>query len=257
MADNPNHQDRSGGDSNSSSAEDHKITVAIDSFKRSYEAAQRQRGEHEGRSLKWTRRTAVAAITYTFFTGLIIIASGYSVYEAQRAVEVASRAADAATKQAAIAENTEKRQLRACVFVAATTMHDFVATKKPFVKVRIRNFGQTPAYEVTVDLGINLRDLTALGSFADPGHQSPPTPLGPGVDIHPILTADRTLDEPAIAAITANRSAYFVFGIIRYKDAFGKAHWSRVRWIFGADELADGSGSVGLYREGNDSDQDP
>src|ERR1700730_14298144 len=80
MAENPDHQGRAGDDRNGSSSEDQKIAVAINSFKRSYKTAQRQRGEHDGKSLKWTRRTAVAAITYTFLTTLIVVAAGYTVY---------------------------------------------------------------------------------------------------------------------------------------------------------------------------------
>jgi hypothetical protein len=185
------------------------------------------------------------------------LAGIYSAIQAWRAVDAANRAVKAATRQAAISEDTEKRQLRAYIFVAAATMHDFVVPKKPFANVRVRNFGQTPAYDVTTDLGISLKSLAALGSFADPGHPSPPTPLGPGVDLHPILTADDLLTESTIAAIKADRSSYFIFGIIRYKDAFRKDHWTRVRWVFGAKDLAEGNGSVSLYPEGNDADQDP
>jgi hypothetical protein len=65
------------------------------------------------------------------------------------------------------------------------------------------------------------------------------------------------LDEPTIAAVKNGSLAYFVYGTITYKDTFGRDHWTKIRSLFGAVELAAGGGSLTLYREGNDADRDP
>jgi hypothetical protein len=208
-----------------------------------------------GASVRWTRGATIASIIYVFLTAAILFASIHSVIQGRRAVHAAIRAADAATDQAKIAEDTEKRQLRPYVFINTTTMRDFVVGEKPNAKMEVKNTGQTPGFDVVFDLGITLRNFSHLGSFDDPGHPSPPTPIGPSVSLWPIGTATDPLDETIIAAIKNGNAAYFVFGTITYKDAFGKDHWTKIRWIFGAAELADGSGAMSIYREGNDADR--
>jgi hypothetical protein len=155
MTENPDHQDRDRDDRNGSSAEDHKIAIAIDSFKRSYETAQKQRGEDDGKSLKWTRRMAVASLIYTGLTGLIIIASIYSVHEAQKAVKIAGR-------QANISEDTEKRQLRAYVISnkthAVTYGYKFANSIQLWTIFSIvENIGNTPTRN------LEMRGMTEHG----------------------------------------------------------------------------------------------
>jgi hypothetical protein len=207
----------------------HQIAEALKSYADQRAAAEAKNSKHNHRVRQWGRVSAVGALVYTLITALIFIASIRSIQEARRATHAAGRAADAATAQAKVAEDTEKRQLRAYVFVAAATMRNFAMPNMPNIIVRVKNFGQTPAYEVTMDLGISLIDLAAPGTFDDPGHPSPPTPIGPGVDVKPILTANEHLDDRIIGAVKAGRSAYFAYGTIKYKDAFGEGHWTKVR----------------------------
>jgi hypothetical protein len=255
MSDSPPDQSAPAGGGNDPAAEQiERVAAAFDAYATNQKSTEAKHAKHNRKIRWWTRIAAVSAIGYTLITLVILVATIRSIQESHRAVGAANRAADAASRQGGIAEDTEKRQLRAYVFVAAATPHDFVVSRTPYVDVRVRNFGQTPAYEATMDLAIRLKQLVDPGSFTDPGHPSPPAPIAPGVDVHPLPRTEEPLSNLIISDIRANRVAYFIFGIIRYKDAFQKAHWTRVRWIIGATELADGS--VSIYREGNDADQD-
>lgn len=177
MEEKPEGQPQGCNPRNRSSSEQHQIAVAIDSLKRSYDASDSNRQKNDRQSLKWTRRTAKAAIAYTIMTALLLAAGVYSAIQAWRALNAANqsaeaardsvsiansavaearRAADAATKQAAIAEDTEKRQLRAYVIFTNAVADLPKENTIPTVHSVFDNIGQTPAYRASWTSGINV-----------------------------------------------------------------------------------------------------
>ena len=96
MNDNPNEESASAHGSENGAPDEDTIAGAINSLKRSYETASNESGENERQHIIWARRTTKAAIAYTVLTFLLLLASGYSVYETIQAVSEAGRGADAA-----------------------------------------------------------------------------------------------------------------------------------------------------------------
>jgi hypothetical protein len=92
-----------------------QVAVTLDSYAGDRKAADDQTAEHNGKIHWWTRAGTIGSWIYTFITALVLIASIRSIQEARRATHYASKAAEAATKQAIVAADTEKRQLRAYV----------------------------------------------------------------------------------------------------------------------------------------------
>jgi hypothetical protein len=164
MQEKPESQSEGPNPSNSGSAEQHQVAVAIDALKRSYEADQQHRSEQDRKSLKYARRTSWTAIVYTILTAILLGAGIYSALQAWRAVDAANRsaqaaadsigaanrAAKAATRQAEIAEDTEHRQLRAYLYAGFSALTNLIGDKPPEVTVHVRHGGETPAYRVMV-----------------------------------------------------------------------------------------------------------
>jgi hypothetical protein len=149
---------------------------------------------------------------------------------------------------------SEERQLRAYVSIERGRL-DYpqeVGNLTPTAKLIIKNFGQTPAYEVCFE--------TFLGIFELPSSPEPPTlagrrtqlTLGPGattsvVVIYPVDPTDAWKRQ-----IRQELAAVFVVGLITYRDAFGKARRTPFQLMqtgahFGTDRLV-------ACEDGNDAD---
>jgi hypothetical protein len=135
-----------GGGGQRGAPEEHEIAVAINALKRSFETANNaQQEQHENQS-KWTRRTAAAAIIYTFLTSVLLGTSGYTAYEA-------TIASGAATKQAVIADDAEHRQLRAYISLDGANITKFDDAAPTEGRLVFKNYGSTPAYKVRAIFG--------------------------------------------------------------------------------------------------------
>src|SRR6516225_40664 len=180
MQEKPARQPKGSNPSNSSPSEQQQIAIEIDALERSYDTSENNRQKHDRESLKWTRRTAKAAIAYTVVTALLLAAGIYSTIQAWRAVDAANRsaeaakdsvtaanrAADAAAAQTRIAEDTEKHQLRAYAYAKPPPqgVQNVVAGGKVLAVIAVRNSGQTPAY--------HLRMRGNTGKVFGPSHLS-------------------------------------------------------------------------------------
>ena len=109
MADSdPKTENGSGGDK--PAAEHREIAVAIETLRENYQSTQRNRADHDAKTLLWARVAGIGVSIYTLLTLVIVAASIYSATQAKIS-------ADAARLSAATAQDTEKRQLRAYVGV--------------------------------------------------------------------------------------------------------------------------------------------
>jgi hypothetical protein len=88
---NPKNQGKeTGQQEEGTNANNRKLKTSIDTLTNAINA---QRAEQkEGDQQKWSKRTAIAAITYTTFTFLIMIVSGYQSYLTRQATIVSQRA---------------------------------------------------------------------------------------------------------------------------------------------------------------------
>jgi len=114
---------------------------------------------------------------------------------------------------------TAKRQLRAYVFGNGSRFS--LVTPSPggdmqiHVHYRFKNSGQTPAYNTSMWTKLDIFDAGArqfsqhigIGNFV----------IGPGAN-----SEGRPLTYPELADIRAEKKAIFIWGEIKYEDAFGK-----------------------------------
>jgi hypothetical protein len=125
--------------------------------------------------------------------------------------------------------NTDRAQLRAYVMVAATADTRIISGAIPQVKIRIKNFGQTPAHNVKVATHTQFTEFPFADEFefADPAAQFG-RPLGPQDDFSLLVTWDGcTVTPEKIGALVDNRWALRMNAKVTYEDIFDKQHETR------------------------------
>jgi hypothetical protein len=186
-------------------------------------------------------------------TGLLFIATavlGYFTYQLRTTTKTA----------VGDAERKSKQQLRAYVNVKRLWVDRSDGRQSIFVK--IRNFGQTPAYKLTSVLRAGLKpypfDNANCVTFPIVDAITTRYPLAPGnvTDIRP--KEDVEIDEMGIPhtpqedAMLAEAAAVWVVGKITYMDAFGSYRTTNVRYYAPRDEWKKGAFIADV--EGNDCD---
>jgi hypothetical protein len=176
----------------------------------------------------------------------------------------AEEAADTAKIQAEVARDTLKtmqdtaeRQLRAYVFVeSAQIVNVLDGSGSPEAHVVIKNYGQTPAYELvsgfamdqypsppTLNLSVDDADFGIGGKTA--------MALGPGCESFSITPSKKPSVPPEIRNEIINGTwIAYVYGEIRYKDVFGNRQTTEYRLMTGGPVGVRGSQLVGCD-EGN------
>jgi hypothetical protein len=154
------------------------------------------------------------------------------------------------------AEQTAERQLRAYVVAEAASIRDADSSQSFGVTVVIHNFGQTPAYKYATSLNVQLveastNSITEL--LTNPKSQQTQASIGPGA----IILANSTLRAFAPAeraALASGTTTLFVFGEIRYTDAFGAARYTRFRYLYGHPYALGEDGALPMAETGNEAD---
>jgi hypothetical protein len=147
---------------------------------------------------------------------------------------------------------TSRRQLRAYLFVETGDIINVATPFEPTPEgqepprgakrwpkmgpaaiMRVRNTGQTPAYDVLNWAAIELREYP----LASPPPVRPPPnknttsfTVGANVIITKNVFITDPLTEEEVAALRANTKAIWVFGEIVYKDAFGRKRFTKYRY---------------------------
>jgi hypothetical protein len=137
--------------------------------------------------------------------------------------------------------DTEERQLRAYVFAEAKSFQRGIAragagivppTQQWRYEIKFMNSGQTPAYEFTQFTFSDVFDEpVSEADFVPSGPEKPisKAPLPPGHAVnthgtHPVSAADA-------GDISAGRKGFYVFGEIRYIDAFKRQRAVTFRFV--------------------------
>jgi hypothetical protein len=238
------------------------MAAAFEAYTRQNEATEAKTAKHNRKIRRWTRVATTFAIAYTLVTGVILGASIRSVHEARRAVSVANRAADAATRQASIAEDTEKRQLRAYV-VAASIGHleNFVPNGTLHATVTFENVGQTPVYSGKWKSGFGILPYPQSEEPTWPDCQSIIKEEGGftsffGRQTTPDKTASWQLTQGYIDRVNAKDRAIYFLGRFCYEDIFTVPHHTDFCFVW------TGNGQGGLNEpdychKGNYGDRSP
>jgi hypothetical protein len=188
--------------------------------------------------------TATATIVLAFLT-LVLAGATLFLYLATRSLVRG-------------AEDTAERQLRAYVSVDKARVIGVNGSQQPKAHVVIKNYGQTPAYELLHWTGMEVETWPHPDNFDFVLGTLAKHTLGPGAFIHGYQ--DRFLKGPPRALTTEQHAglrdksmALYVFGEIRYKDAFRKTRFTKYKMMIGGPVGMDESGALVTCEEGNDA----
>jgi hypothetical protein len=135
---------------------------------------------------------------------------------------------------------TTRAQLRAYVMVETATTLDF--GPRPKAQVVLRNFGKTPAHDLTI--------WTSVEVAVDPLSEKPAAPVGRGP---PLVrwTPHLVSSWCEIAGVQRGKAGFYVFGQAKYDDVFEKNHTTDFCFIYGGRDGCHPKGAMAQYRDWN------
>ena len=181
-----------------------------------------------GRTLHWTKKAAYYA--------------DKTLQEASRTADAAIKSNDAARESASISRETMIRDLRAYILMNTPTFEygggDTFRFKTPFT-----NYGKTPAYATLLEFTTFVAEYPippVKASEYDPFQRerrrisfgsSPPV----NSPTNSVFIDSFALTQPEKDMIANNTGAYFLGGIMHYKDVFKKDRWARFLYLVKPD----------------------
>ena len=176
--------------------------------------------------------------------------------EMQASLRIAQESADAAKKMAVTMEDTAERQLRAYALVSHVKI---VNDPEPghsgqWVYIEIRNFGQTPATDISYSADMQIREMPLLPPLLviDPlikrqtvGVLPPDDPFVARIEI-PLLEGNGDGHD-----IVQGTHALYVFGKFRYKDAFNRERDTPFCYMRSGEHW-NSDGQLEICQDGND-----
>ena len=193
--------------------------------------------------------TAVSTIIIALFTITLYIATS-GLLQAARDDGVLTR------ESIDDARESSERQLRAYVDIDQIFFDQNPSNKESgwFILVILKNFGSTPALElsVKVETSLGLRDEAEEFPFTDNAHTHPKSRIPPGH--HATATAPPRIPPGLSGFNTVARSGEFAYawGEVEYADAFGRRWWFRFQHVC---RFRNNSGSFAQCEGGNIPEQ--
>lgn len=189
-----------------------------------------------------SKKTDDAIAEYTkwlaIFTLFLVLATIGLFISGERNVEVARESANAARRSAEAAKNavelsdkTAERQLRAYVYIKDATMIHGGDNEVWEADITLRNFGQTPAYEVTSPCSFFPTMKAEKYTFKEPPKDLVlvPSDMGPGQELHILVASDKPVAPADAALFRRGDAVIFVYGSVKYRDAFGHPRFTDFR----------------------------
>lgn len=210
--------------------------------------AQRRMADAADRQVYWTRSGFLGALTVSILDLVLLSAT---LMAAVWAGLQAKRAANAGWAAISDTRQTTYVELRAYLTWETGAIsfdgHDFQ------LEIQIRNTGQTPAYNVTYELSHDVYDVPEDEiTFGQPDVRDGKSILGPGA-IFPIAIKWPEEDRASYTLINAWQiHSIYVWGRIKFKDAYGRAQWTIFRYRTGAYE-SPGKWQLHACKNGNDA----
>ncbi|WP_415013724.1 hypothetical protein [Brevundimonas sp.] len=134
------------------------------------------------------------------------------------------RAANSAEEIVDVTRRSAERQMRAYLSIRRVQIEDFKVGEYPKVTIDLRNTGQTPAKRISarIDMRRSNKWEDERASFQNPVHTSR-LEIGGQCDTSQTLAADLiALTDDQEIGFMAGEWGYAVFGLITYRDVFGK-----------------------------------
>jgi hypothetical protein len=154
------------------------------------------------------------------------------------------------------AEETTERQLRAYVFVDAVEIRNFGTQHPPAAAYRVKNTGQTPAYELRNHATIAIGPFP-FTDFPRATWIESSTSLGPGCEVETGIAAPNPLTTERQAAVVNGSLAIYVSCQMCYWDVFRKVErFTNYRGFYRGNGITPVAGSIlplSQTAEGNDA----
>jgi hypothetical protein len=148
-----------------------------------------------------------------------LIVTGLAFSGAVLGVYIAYKAYLTAVKQVDVASDTEKRQLRAYVFLSS------ISIDGQYIKAKMKNEGQTAAFNIThwwtarsFHLPVAHSDLLEYQDTI-PGFSVDLGPQGDH-DLNPIGELTNKVTQSDVTAADQGKEEIYVWGLIKYRDIF-------------------------------------
>ena len=152
------------------------------------------------------------------------------------------------------ADDTARRQLRAYVHIDEATIKSTKFAECPIITLIAKNFGKTPAYRVEWRTGFeffsSLKEDDLPAPITERGH----APLGPTASVIRVEQWRDSFGEETIRQMKTGTGALYVWGILKYKDAFDDPHTTAYRLKYEMTFNAEGLPVLGTCAKGNDAD---
>jgi hypothetical protein len=173
------------------------------------------------RTLEWIDAERVIA-AFTVILGLVTGILGLATWKLWRSTDRLVKGA----------EDTASRQLRA--YVLAKNCKVTRENGKSKLRVKVQNYGQTPAHELKIWLGYRLRTYPPTDEFWSRKQTIKQSvySLGPD-DFTESFTDGSDIDEKIDADLKSGVAVIYGVGSISYVDIFGKTQTGEFRFGFG------------------------
>ncbi|MDO8296057.1 MAG: hypothetical protein Q7T19_06415 [Caulobacter sp.] len=221
--------------------------------KKAPDYTERREQERDGRSEAdlHAQRALVGLTIIQVFVGAFGLWLIWGTLKATRdAVREANDATKIASKALAITEIASDRQLRA--YIGISDIKAAPSDGVIMVKVLIKNYGQTPAYDVHAYAGGWFGPFPSRGGHIKGG---PPAKQVSGIPMAPTGTEELYCEiDPGgdAASVWAGHSGIYAYGYITYMDAFGKEREFRFSYR-GTESTVMERGELRACVEGNSS----
>jgi hypothetical protein len=150
------------------------------------------------------------------------------------------------------AEASSKMQLRAYLGPSESFITGVAVGERPVVETTIRNFGQTPALKVRHWAVAKVLDPTS-GRFERGAPGNGERTINPGRDGLMIRSSvAEAISEEAMARIKLGTAAVCLYGVVTYRDVFGRSRKTEFRLQHGGPRLV-GSEDLVTSAKGNRS----
>jgi len=185
------------------------------------------------------------------FNGPLVIVGGLQVWLLFATLKTINRQADIAKNQEAqmiqAGKQTERiisqmnettqRQLRAYICVS-TALLKFQRPDVPEVQIHLKNFGQTPAYDVSGWIHMWIEEYPLSIALPEPPEAFPKSKeiMGPNCVRIFVNAKNPPIPTQSLPLLGTVKGTIFAYGEVRYKDAFGVERYTKYRLIYGGRE---------------------
>jgi hypothetical protein len=147
-------------------------------------------------------------------------------------------------------QDFSKMQLRAYLGPSETFITGVEVGERPVIESTIRNFGQTPAYRMRYWSDAKLMDTTGE-RFERIPYEGGEKTVNPGRDGFTVKSrVAEALTEEDMSKIRLGTASIYFYGLIIYRDAFGRNRKTQFRFQHGGPRLA-GSEDLTISPKGN------